>query len=102
MKIILSYLTCSVIGSVICLLYHGTAIYSYGPAKWDSQYGWPFRYGFDQNDVVGEFFYNLSSFDWVACTIDAVIGFIIGSVMCYVALCFYKKRKPNQRVDLTR
>lgn len=71
---------CALLGVTVCLSYHSTAIYSYGPASRDSQYGWPLRYGFDQHDVLGEFFVRLSGFDWIACCIDVAIGALIGAI----------------------
>src|SRR5262245_35336869 len=65
-------------GMVAALFYHRTACYGSHLASGDWQYGWPIRYGFDQDDVVGEFLWTLASFRPTVFVADAVIGLALG------------------------
>jgi hypothetical protein len=65
-------------------VYQTTAVYSNGPALGDSQYGWPFRYGFDQQDVIGEFLWNLAGFNVLAFLADIIVGVAAGAILGWI------------------
>src|SRR5215470_12098681 len=67
-------------GTVATLFYHRTACYGSHLAIGDWEYGWPFRYGFDQDDVAGELLWTLSSFHPIAFAADAIIGLAVGVI----------------------
>ena len=78
-------------GALICVCYHSVAIYSYGPAYGDSQYGFPFVYGYDQDDVRGEFLFRLAGFKSSSFVLDLFIGGIIGSAIAIIFIKFGDK-----------
>jgi hypothetical protein len=74
-------------GLLPCLFYHTTAIYSYGPAYGDYQYGWPLVYGYDQFDVRGWWgSYYINGLESIsALMIDIGTGLVLGILIYWIA-----------------
>lgn len=82
-------------GGWFCLYFHRFAVYGGEVATGDFQYGWPFRYGFDQNDVMGEVLYTLAGFNFFAFAANLLIGIITGGIVGWTITQFLRGKNGN-------
>ena len=60
---------------------------------WGDVYrGWPFPYGLDQGDVIGEFLFTLAYFNPIAWVIDAILPATFG----YLIFIVLKRLNPDK------